>query len=252
MLTALERLLSGPPGSFPDKLFLAAQAFSTPQGFLPMCSVIWHGSPDSPADLAEAKAWTARVATWADLATPTVPDPLPTTVGKIALATSAALPTHVTGGSATASAARLTPEVLGLVAGAPASFPSAQGNAGGIFFHLLPPESPSAADASDREKEKKLRESSVFRSRVPHVMMELLPLGLTAEAAETGEPWAAEWSRKITEADGGLLARYAPLTPPEVFDLEMEYGVEEAAWLRRVKAEVDPKGVFANALPKIV
>ncbi len=114
---------------------------------------------------------------------------------------------------------------------------------GGIFSHELRACSPSSSGGTGVA-------DSVFPYRQPHLMLEILGAGRTPEERDAAGSWAEKAYQDLAKTDAALEYGYTALTAPEHTALDKLYG-EKAGELRKLKKELDPKGVFKHAIPRV-
>lgn len=210
-----------------------------PFGVVTACLLIWNGEAT-----AETFNWIDYVAGLAPLM-PGLPEARSlvnlTTAHLFCIYMTEMLPRSVVGTAQAVSVKEYSPQVVEVLAKLTGALP--EGFAGGFNIHTLRAESPScSASVPD----------SVVPYRIPQAIFEIA--GFASEEVFAGGcvEWAAELRKQLIETDAALPASYLALTAPEFIDLDKIYGKERLENLRRIKSEVDPNGVFANTVPRLV
>ncbi len=221
-------------GPVPPNLALNPVIFGIPQiGHVFLCTFFWRG-PRNEA----FKAWLGRVAALA----PAVVDAeavVKTTTPSQAMANMALLiPPRMYCHVQTVNVTHWSSQVVEVCKKHAARIPL---TGGGISIHELRAGSPSSRTDVP---------NSMFPCRQPHIMLEFLGAGNTPEEGKLGRKWAVEIYGDMVKADAALERSYVSLTAPELAVLDKMYG-EKAEELRGLKKELDPKGVFGHAVPKI-
>lgn len=109
-------------------------------------------------------------------------------------------------------------------------------------MHILRADSPSCSDDVP---------ASVLPYRKPHIMLEILDYGSDDESSKKTARWALEARNRFFASKNSMRGTYLPLTAPEFLDLDKTYG-NNLSELKRIKAEVDPNGVFKHTIPALI
>jgi hypothetical protein len=147
------------------------------------------------------------------------------------------------GGSRGISFRKLTANVLNIIGRHLAKMPSDPAT----FFsvHQLSRSSPSVTDAG-------LSERSCFNpdARQEHFMLELIGSVLDQSGLPNSQKWSKDLYEELKASGEAMDASYITITHPEDIRLDKIYGTE---WenLLRLKERLDPKRVFANAVPRM-
>ncbi|KAL2842916.1 FAD-binding domain-containing protein [Aspergillus pseudoustus] len=214
--------------------------FNTPRGRVFAITFVWSGSA---AESEEGKRWSAKIAALVPCQMNAV---VPTTIPKWFASNGAHIPTSVYGSSRTynlASISNATAEAIGRNLALLPSDPAAM-----FTVHQL--RGPSV----DGTLTKPL---SVFATREPHYMLEILGYATSGVDQGASEAWAAQMAAEIELAGQGdilptaYVSLYGP-GPTESPDkvLEKVYG-SKAEVVRLLKARVDPENTFRLAVPTL-
>lgn len=82
-------------------------------------------------------------------------------------------------------------------------------------------------------------------------MLEILDYGSDDESSKKTARWALEARNRFFASKNSMRGTYLPLTAPEFLDLDKTYG-NNLSELKRIKAEVDPNGVFKHTIPALM
>lgn len=200
--------------------------------------IIWNGPADD-----ESEAWIGCIANLAHLmpGTPGADTAITTiTAHDFFTHLNTMLPATVTGKCHTATVSSLTPEVIASLAESAATIPA--GFTGGINMHILRADSPSCSDDVP---------ASVLPYRKPHIMLEILGYGNDEESFKKAARWALEARNRFFASKNSMRGTSLRLTAPEFLDLDKTYG-DNLAELKRIKAEVNPNGVFKHTVPALI
>lgn len=239
LLTSYSSMLADTENPLPRQLHLIPLVCILPGiGKTVMCCFIWNGSAGD-----ESRAWLDRVARMAPLM-PGTPEPSiavqTTSIHGFAATVQSVLAPRVRGRMASSSFSRISPAVIDVVARAAETLPS-DSVAGVINFHTMRSDSPScSADVPD----------SVCPHREPHVMLELIGIGIDEATAVDAIAWANAAHEEMLGVKEVMRRTYAALTPPEWTNLDDIYG-EKLVELMELKKEYDPEWVFEHAVPKL-
>lgn len=99
------------------------------------------------------------------------------------------------------------------------------------------------------------RSPAVFGTREPCYILEILSSSVNEANFKAVSEWGISFKEELErEVPEQLLeSKWIPLTPSEEFGgIEKLFGKENAAFLRKLKKEKDPKGIFRYALPSLV
>src|SRR3569833_4074195 len=229
-------LLAREGGHIPANLCLTPTFLGIPgMGYMFVCVFTWRGPRD-----AACEAWIDKVAALgpvqgdarAAVAPATAIEPLQAMTNMI-------LP-RIYSHMQSVSVTHWSEDVVEAYVKAAAVLPV---TGGGISIHELRECSPSCGPAEKFT-------ASVFPCRQPHIVMELLACGSTPEEEVKTAKWAVALREDLIKAEGILDYSYVSITAPENNSLEKIYG-SKAAERKGLKEELDPKGVFKHALPKI-
>ncbi|KAL3443135.1 FAD-binding domain-containing protein [Aspergillus insuetus] len=223
----------------PAQLTVQRVVFNSPHGRVFAALFVWSGWND---EIAEGKRWAEKIASLAPckmnlVATTTIPE---------WLAGSSHLPTGVYGSAWTHNLARIPQNVAEVIGRNIARLPSDPATM--LSVHQL--RGPSVEGHGSGE-------DSLFATREPHYMLEVLGYATVASAQEEAQKWAAQMAAEIQQADPGnvLPSAYISLynsvrggLPDKV--LEKVYG-PKADVVRALKAKFDPENVFRLVVPAI-
>ena len=223
--------------NLPPPLTLQQIAFNSPHGRLFAVIFTW-----SSPDLDEGTRWSQKIATLAPLLMNTV---APTTIPEWFAGNGALVPKTMYGSSATHNIRKITPAVAEVVGRNLAIMPDDPGT----MFSIHELRGPSAGRPESSTH-------SVFASREPHFMFEVLGFVTDEKGKEGSERWAVRMAREIEEAGAGevlptayiSLFKMEGLTSEEV--LNKVYG-EYAGVVRTLKERSDPENVFALTVPAL-
>lgn len=218
----------------PPQLTIQQIAFNVPHGRFFGVTFAWSG-----ADIEEGQRWSAKIASLAPLMMNTV---AVTTIPEWFAANGALTPDSVYGTCFTHNVKAISPAVAEAIGRSIARMPADPGAM--MSIHQL--RGPSAAPQSH---------SSVFVTREPHYMLELLGFSTKESLIEESGNWAARLFEDIMQADSEnvLPTSYVSLciasqetSPAEL--LKVAYG-SKAELVRERKMEFDPENVFRLTVP---
>ncbi|KAF3385530.1 hypothetical protein F1880_001743 [Penicillium rolfsii] len=214
----------------PSSLHLYQAISNGPAGKALSVLFMWASS-----DLEEGQKWLSTVSSWLPVAMSTVQ---PTNQKDFGAFANSLVPKRTYGTIYTINLYDLTPEVLEVIG----IHAKRQPNNPELLFgiHEL---------RSDAPREPKI--DTVFDNRVPHFLIEIIPLASTpdvfAEGLLSGEAFIN--ALRNTDPSNIVPATYISLTPNKELNMESIYGSRHET-LKRIKARYDPRNVFNNALPR--
>lgn len=188
----------------------------------------------------EGQRWSSKIAGLAPLVMNTV---AATAIPEWFSGNGALLPASVYGSGFTHSVTAITPTLAEVIGQNLAKMPADPGTM--FSVHQL-----RGASATPQKPS-----SSVFASREPHFMLEILGYAAEEKQQEEAEQWALHIAHSVEEADPGsvLQTPYVSLyntaqakSPTDV--LEKAYG-PHATLVRDLKTKFDPNNVFSLAVP---
>ncbi|PYH72073.1 FAD-binding oxidoreductase [Aspergillus vadensis CBS 113365] len=170
----------------------------------------------------------------------------PTTIPDWFTSNGALVPEAVYGSLQTHNVRCITPAVAEVIGRNVALMPSDPGTM--LSIHQLRGQS-AGEDVSKLEH-------SVFATREPHYMLEILGCATDVQNAGTSEEWAVQTAKEVAQVDEGnvlstayvSLMRLASMKPDEA--VKKAFGTN-ADVVRELKERVDPQNVFALALPAL-
>lgn len=188
----------------------------------------------SSPDIEEGQAWLSKISSWAPVAMSTV---APTTIGAFIEGANEVVPKKAYGSMFSLNLKNLTPEVLDIL--------SEQS--------LLMPTNPEVIfGVHEIRAECSLAEPfpSVFNTREPHFLVEIIPMTSSADKVEEVMAWGRGFYESLIKTDpANILGRYIPFTPTHEIDLHQVYG-DHLETIRKIKQDYDPENVFKHALVK--
>ncbi|OJZ80650.1 hypothetical protein ASPFODRAFT_212404 [Aspergillus luchuensis CBS 106.47] len=222
----------------PPPVTLQQAALNSPHGRVFAVLFTW-----SHPDLGEGQRWVEKISSLAPLLMSTV---APTTIPDWFAGNGALVPESVYGSLQTHNIRRINPVVAEVIGRNVASMPSDPGTM--LSIHQLRGQS-AGEDASKLEH-------SVFATREPHYMLEILGCGTDEQNAGTSEEWAVKTAKEVAQVDEGnvvstayvSLMRLASMKPDEA--VKKAFGTN-AEVVRELKERFDPENVFALALPPL-
>ena len=157
---------------------------------------------------------------------------------------SALVPTAVYGSAWTHNISRVTPAIAGAIARNLARLPADSGT----MFSLHQLRGPSAAPQAH---------GSVFATREPHYMLEILGYATSSEKMGESEAWGAQMAAEVAEAEPESVLPTAYIS---VYNstragstaalLEKVFG-EKVGVVRDLKRKFDPENVFKLTVPTV-
>ncbi|OGM45315.1 D-lactate dehydrogenase [Aspergillus bombycis] len=228
--TGYQKLLEN---GMPEQLTIQQAVFNAPPGRVFAVIVAWSGD-----DIEEGKHWTNQIAALGPLLMNTVVE---TTIPEWFTGNAALVPSSVYGSSRTLNLHNVTPEVTEAIGRNLTTLPSDPGTM--MSVHQL--RGPSAAPKG----------SSVFATREPHYMLEILGFATVENRKEEAEKWASDIAEAISETDAGniLPTTYISLysgSERGVDPLGQFYGSHTEEILS-LKKEYDPEDLFHWIVPQL-
>ncbi|KAL3492135.1 hypothetical protein BJX62DRAFT_250878 [Aspergillus germanicus] len=223
----------------PPQLTVQPIVFNSPNGRALAALFAWSGSE---TELSQGQRWADTISS---LAPCTMNLVAPTTIPEW-LAGNAHFPTSAYGSSWTHNLARIPQNVAEVIGRNIARLPSDPASM--FSLHQLRGRSVEGLGAG---------EDSVFATREPHYMLEILGYATVASAQKEAEKWAAQMAAEIEQVDPGnvLPTTYISLynaarggSPGIVLD--KVYGLK-AEVVKALKAKFDPENLFRLAVPVI-
>ncbi|PLB52299.1 D-lactate dehydrogenase [Aspergillus steynii IBT 23096] len=216
----------------PSQLTLQQLAFNAPPGRIFGATMVW-----SDDDLEEGQRWIQKIA---NLSTPIMNTVAPTTIPEWFDGNAALVPETMYGTTRTLNLYEITPEIAAIFGRYVQQMPS---NPGAMFsMHGL--RGPSAFP----------RDNSVFGTREPHFLIEILGFSTEEESAKESQQWAARFVDEIRkEASGNILpTAYISIyhTKDEPKPLKDFYGLH-AEEVEALKEKFDPENVFSLSFPQV-
>ncbi|PNY29973.1 Uncharacterized protein TCAP_00110 [Tolypocladium capitatum] len=222
-------------GPLPDEFWVQPLVWQPPgQNASLIANFVWNGEPSD-----ESALWLNRTAS---LGTP-VADPFITVKRESLLdyliAFLLMLPAVGLGSTQTASLSSISGQGVASIVEMAAKLPADV--TGGLGIHLLRQENPSFRHDIP---------SSVFPNREPHVMLEIMGMGIDATSAQHGTEWAIATRDQFLALPEHLDKTYPAMTDPSVSDPKKMYG-DKYDQLMSLKKQFDPTNVFKHAVPKL-
>jgi hypothetical protein len=153
-------------------------------------------------------------------------------------------PYGVFGGDKGISFRKVTPKVLAIISRYLENMPPDPATA--LSIHLLYGSSPSATEDD-------LRIGSCFNpeARQDHIMLELIGSTTDQSRLPQSQKWIKDMYAELKESGEAMEGTYVSLANPEDLSLDKIYGAE---WqnLLQLKAKLDPRGIFKNAVPRML
>jgi hypothetical protein len=214
----------------PSSLHLYQAILNGPAGKTLSLFFMWASS-----DLEEGHQWLSKVSSWLPVAISTVQ---PTNQKDFGAFANSMIPKHTYGTIFTVNFYDLTSEVLEVIG----IHAKRQPNNPELLFgiHELRSDAP-----------RKPNVDTVFDNRVPHFLIEIIPLASTPEVLTEGITWGEAFIDALRNTDPTNIvpATYISLTPNKELNMETIYGSRHET-LKRIKKQYDPQNVFNNALPQ--
>jgi hypothetical protein len=214
----------------PSELSVQQMAFNAPATKLYGISVMW-----SSDDFARGRYWVEKLACLGIMVANTV------SIHNVSdwMAASGAMPLNVYGSARTHNLRQITPQVAEIIGHYITEMPS---NPATVFsIHQL--RGPSAAPKQD----------SVFATREPHYMLEILGYATVAEDRRKAEKWANDFAMALEESGEGniLPTRYISLDgSAEAYSISRLFGSNTQEVIA-LKKEYDPNHVFKLTVPSL-
>jgi hypothetical protein len=214
----------------PLELYTQQLAMITPHGKVFTASFMWASD-----DHETGKTVLAKIAGLGDSVLNTV---APTTIGAFMQFLKSVVPPNANGSIETISIRELTPEAATIIARNLEKMPSTYGT--GFSMHEL--RGPSASPNAE----------SVFGSREPHMMMEIIKTVADQKDLKGTEEWANSFIAELRKMDPRniLPGTYISLTPPGSNSFENIFGSNYRPLLE-MKRMYDPEGIFQLAPPEV-
>ncbi|KAJ5903503.1 6-hydroxy-D-nicotine oxidase [Penicillium tannophilum] len=218
----------------PPQLTLQRVTFQSPRGLAFAALFCWSGT-----DLEEGKQWSEKIAALGPAKMNMVK---PTTIPEWLGGAGAHVPNKVYGSSWSMNLSTITTAVAEAIARNLNILP----NDPGAMFSLHQLRGPSAAPQEH---------GSVFGSREPHYMLEILAYGGTSEKQAESEAWGKQMADEVEKAaaESMLPTAYVSLygsthAGSTARWVDKVYG-EKAGVLRDIKAKFDPENIFKLTVP---
>lgn len=215
----------------PLELTLQQMAVNSPSGRLFGVSFVW-----SSDDTEEGQQWSKRIASLGTVLMNTV---AATTLPDWLASNGALVPSRVYGSSRTHNLYHVTPQVTEVLGRNLAKMPSDLAT----MFSIHQLRGPGATPHDD----------SIFASREPHFMLEVLGFSTKEETKAESEQWASDLAddvQKNTDAGNILPQAYISLALLDQASLSKFYG-PYAQEVLALKKRYDPDGVFSLTVPKL-
>jgi hypothetical protein len=193
----------------------------------------------SSEDVATGATWLAKFETLGTVLMNTV---AVTKIPDWLHASAAFIPTNVFGKSRTHNLRELSSEVAAMIGSSLEKMPSDSAT----MFSIHELRGPSAVENA----------KSVFATRVPHFMLEILGIASTKENRDKSLEWATEIWKAVGQMDNDILlpGTYISLDPQDLpsdsFPLSKIYGSNDQEVLS-LKRKYDPDNVFDLAVPRL-
>lgn len=213
----------------PSALNLYQSATNGPEGKALAAFFVWASE-----DLEEGQGWLSKVSSWAPVAINTVPT---TTMAGFNEISASLIPKCTHGTIFAVNVHELTPGILDVISIHTALQPNQPPTLFGI--HELRAEAPWSPAGS------------VFATRSPHFLIEIIPMTEEAEALDDVQAWGRNFYNALMKTNPGNINRaaYLPLTRSKDIDLKLTYGSRHET-LQKIKQEYDPLNVFKHSLVK--
>lgn len=211
----------------PSALNLYQSVANGPEGKSLAALFVWASE-----DLEEGRAWLSKVCSWAPLATNTVAT---TVIADFAEYTAALLPKSTYGSIFAVNVNDLTSEILEIISNHTALQPSTPPILFGI--HELRAEAPQSPAGS------------VFNTRFPHFLIEIVPMTESVETLDGVLSWGQNFHAALMKTNPENINKvaYLPLTKSQDTDFEVVYG-SQFETLKKLKENYDPLNVFKHSL----
>ena len=238
-LTNYDAMLSDKASPIPRECYIMPLVSIVPNlGRVLICGFVWNGCANN-----ESRAWIDRAAALAPIM-PGSPEPhvaiQPTTVQGFSAMIQGFLAPETQGRLQSANLHRLSATSVSIIADAAEAIPL-DSVAAALNIHTLRADSPSCSGDVP---------NSVCPYREPHIMIELIGVGVDAESGVKASEWAVKYRDELVRGGDASEKTYAALTDPRVADVRKMYG-DKLDELIELKQRYDPGWVFANAVPKL-
>ena len=214
----------------PPALYAAPLVMNSPQGKLFTCAFIW-GSDDHET----GQAYLAKIAALGKVVMNTTG---PNTITGYLKFLKTVVPQNAYGSVETISIRELNPEAVAVIARNLEKMPSVDGAS--FFIHEL--RGPSAAPNPE----------SVFGSREPHMVLEIIKTVVEQTDLKRAEDWVDTFIGELRGMDPGniLPGTYISVTRPGSNSFENMFGSNYETLLE-MKRKYDPEGTFDLAQPEV-
>ncbi|KAJ5658894.1 hypothetical protein N7507_005345 [Penicillium longicatenatum] len=211
----------------PPALALYQLVNNSPVGKTLTVLFMWASS-----DLEEGQSWLSKVSSWAPVAVNAV---IPTTLTAFNDIADSLVPKKVFGSIYAATFYSLTPEVVNVIS----KHAPLQPNSPDVMYgiHELRDGAPC------------LETGSVFYSRRPHVILEIIPISQSPDTVDEVVRWAQRFHLELSQTDPANIPPfcYISLTPSRGLDMKAIYGSKHEN-IKAIKKQYDPLNKFNNAL----
>lgn len=189
----------------------------------------------SSSDLESGRIYLNKLAALGKIAANTVVE---TTAPEWIKGSSALIPQHAYGGERTVTVRNLTNQVIEIIGRNIAKMPSDSATG----FSIQECRGPSATP----------HPGSVFGTRKPHFVLEMIGSVANLESMNASQAWAATFRKELLQSSGNNLlpGTYISVTKPGDNSLSNIYGPNYQALLA-LKRKFDPKDVFNLAIPRL-
>ncbi|KAG0652452.1 Gibberella pigment 3 [Hyphodiscus hymeniophilus] len=214
----------------PSPLYVQQFALTAPFGKIFALAFFW-GSDDHE----QGQAWLTKVAALGDVIMNTV---TPNTLAGFLEVMKTAVPPNAYGSIETMSIRGMTPEAIEIIARNIQRMPSTAGTS--FSMHEL--RGSSAVPKAD----------SIFASREPHMMLEIITTVADKTDLREAQEWAQSFLSGLREMDPEniLPGTYISVTAPGSNSFENIFGVNYKPLLE-MKRKWDPEGIYALAPPEV-
>ncbi|CAG8929344.1 unnamed protein product [Penicillium salamii] len=221
----------------PPQLTIQQIAFNSPHGRTYGVIFVWSGS-----DIEEGQQWSEKIASIHPVVANAV---VVTTIPKWFAGTAALVPPTGSGAAYSVNASEISPAIAESIGRSLDQMPSDPGTM--LSIHQLRGQSTTAGSGGL---------PSVFETRTPHYMLELIGFSTVDATADISRAWATRTEQEVKQADprSVLSTVYVSLfdttglSPAEV--LEKTYG-STTQTLKDLKSTHDPENVFSLAVPSL-